>query len=116
MTPTSVSPVAKDILADLLVPLILGALGAAVYLCRNGVRTWRQCAASVISSVFTAILVFWLLDLADFPPTVDAAFTGLAGYAGGSLLDAFHARAIRAVDCIPGPGQSDGHEEHKEHL
>lgn len=93
-----------DLLRGLVLPLVLGVTGCAVRLVRFGVRSWRQLAASLFTACFVAVLVHWGLDLFELPATVDAAIIGFCSYSGGSLLDAAHAKTVKAVDALPTPG------------
>lgn len=98
----------RELFAGIFLPLVLGMIGCAVRLCRFGVQSLRQLFASVSASCFVAVLVYWGLDMLTFPPTVDAAIVGASSYLGGTLLDAFQHRAIKAVKEAPGPGANQG--------
>lgn len=100
----------RELATGLGVPVVLGAAGCLVRASRFGVRSWRQFAASVAASCFVAVVVYWLLDAVDFPPTVDAGIVGISGYMGGVLLDALQDRAIKTVTHGGLPGSPGGHQ------
>lgn len=86
-----------DIVAGIVVPLILSAVATCVRLSRYGWKSAQHLIASLFTSTFTGVVVFWGLDYFDLSPTVDAAITSVSAYMGGSLLDAFAFRARHVV-------------------
>lgn len=88
----------KELLSGLATPLVISAAGFAVRVIRFGSKSWRQLAASGITSMFVGVMAYWALDSVDLPPKVVAAIIGLASYMGGTLLDAAQAGTIKTIE------------------
>ena len=86
-----------DIVGCIVVPLILSSVSTCVRVARYGWKGVRNFVASLLTSTFTGVVVFWGLDYFDLPPTVDAAIISVCAYMGGSLLDTFAFRVKQVV-------------------
>ena len=87
----------RDLCGTLMLPVFLALMACTVRICRFGIRSWRQLAASVATSCFVGVLVHWGLDYVILPSTVKAALTSICAYLGGSLLDAVQIRALHEL-------------------
>lgn len=86
-----------DIVGGIVIPLILSSVSTCVRISRYGWRGARHFVASLLTSTFTGVVVFWGLDYLDLAPTVDAAIISVSAYMGGSLLDTFTFRVKQVV-------------------
>ncbi|MDE5879702.1 MAG: phage holin family protein [Desulfovibrio sp.] len=86
-----------DIVGGIAGPLLLSAVSTCVRISRYGWKGVRYLVASLVTSSFTGVVVFWGLDYFDFAPTVDAAIISVSAYMGGNLLDTFAFRVRQVV-------------------
>ena len=86
-----------DIVGGIAAPLLLSAVSTCVRVARYGWKGLRHFVASLLTSTFTGVVVFWGLDYFDLSPTVDAAIISVCAYMGGSLLDTFAFRVRQVV-------------------
>ena len=80
---------AQELIVGIFTPIILSAVSTAVRLLRYGWKGLRHFAASLTTSAFVGVIVFWGLDYLDFSPTVDASIVSISAYMSGTLLDTF---------------------------
>ena len=86
-----------DIVGGIVVPLLLSSVSTCVRISRYGWKGARHFVASLVTSIFTGVVVFWGLDYFDLSPTVVASITSVSAYMGGSLLDTFAFRVRQVV-------------------
>ncbi|CAK7067583.1 MAG: hypothetical protein DELT_01716 [Desulfovibrio sp.] len=105
----------KNIFEGLGVPLLLSMFGGIAKALREGVRSCRQFAASMVVSGFAGVIVHLLIQDMAFSASVKAALVGLSGYSSGIILDALAARLKRGIEQIPDrfAGQWNGVERRK---
>lgn len=96
-----------DIVGGIAVPLLLSAVSTCVRISRYGWKGARHLGASLLTSTFTGVIVFWGLDYFGFSPTVDAAIISVSAYMGGSLLDnvVFRVRQVVAHGHLDSPSE-----------
>jgi len=80
---------AQELVVGIFVPFILSVVSTCVRLMRYGWKGVRHLAVSLTTSVFVGVTVFWGLDCANLPPTVDASIVSISAYMSGTLLDTF---------------------------
>ena len=98
----------SELIVGIVVPLLLGIISTIVRLLRYGWRGLRHFAASLITSVFVGVTVFWGLDYANLPPTVDASIISVCAYMSGSLLDTFVFKVRKTIRDIHIPHTKEG--------
>ncbi len=86
-----------EIVAGIAVPLLLSAVATCTRVARFGWKGMRHLVASLLTSTFTGVVVFWGLDYFEMSPTVDAAIISVSAYMGGALLDTFAFRVRQVV-------------------
>ncbi len=102
MTDTS-----KEMLDAIAASAVPGVFGMAISFFRLARYGWHGVAHFISQSamsVFTSIISFWMLDLADFPPTVDTDIIGLSGFYGAQILDIVWATLSHVVATAKIPG------------
>ena len=80
---------AQELVVGIFTPFILSVVSTAVRLLRYGWKGLRHFAASLTTSAFVGVTVFWGLDYANLPATVDASIISVCAYMSGTLLDTF---------------------------
>lgn len=80
---------AQELIVGIFVPVFLSVVSTCVRLIRYGWKGVRHLIASLTTSVFVGVTVFWGLDYANLAPTVDASIVSISAYMSGTLLDTF---------------------------
>lgn len=90
-------------------PVLLALAGGTVRVLRGPEPcSVRQVLATVVTAAFTGYLVHLLLEPATFVPEgMRQACVGVAGYAGGQLLDIISARMCAAAKTFSPLDKSD---------
>ena len=97
----------KEMLDAIAASAVPGIFGMAISMFRLARYGWHGVAHFISQSamcVFCSIISFWLLDLVDFPPTVDTAIIGLSGFYGAQILDIIWERFAHVVRTAKIPG------------
>lgn len=88
-------------LEGIVVPLLLSLAGGIARAFRDGFKSWRQFAGSLIISGFAGIIVHLLIQDLELSSNIKAALVGLSGYSGGAILDALSSRLQKGVEKLP---------------
>jgi len=87
----------KELASTLVIPSAIAAGVTLVKMARFGWTGWRHFVSSFSMSLFCGISAYWGLDYFQFGPTVDAAITSMAAYAGDKIIDAIVYRARHEI-------------------
>lgn len=93
----------KDILNGieaftLVLPIILGITAAVAQLCKHGWLGLSHFIRELVLCCFYGVLIFWMMDLWNLPPTVNAAITGGGSYALLNLGNTIFAKLERMIN------------------
>lgn len=86
-----------EVFANVLLPIALSFGASLVRVAKYGWHGLKEYVKDFVICSFMGVIIFWSLDYVDLPPTVDAAITGGASYAGKELLEAFTEKAIALI-------------------
>lgn len=77
-----------EIFSNALLPTALAVAACIARQAHHGWQGVRVFVRELIICSFMGVVIFWGLDYADFPPTVDAAITSGGAFASLTIIDA----------------------------
>lgn len=86
-----------EVFSNALFPTVLAILSCIVRQAYYGWKGVRVFIRELIICSFMGIVIYWSLDYADFPETVDAAITSGGAFASLPIIDAMLTKVIDII-------------------
>ena len=86
-----------EIFSNALFPTVLAIIACIARQAHHGWQGVRVFVRELIICSFMGVVIFWSLDYADFPPTVDAAITSGGAFASLTIIDAVMDKLVALI-------------------